>query len=174
MRGMYGKAIMLPSAWRTPCLRARLSGEPANGHACGGSCVMRQACFSRACEGAGTSLRVLTWCCVILLAVLSLLPAAEMTRTGLPGEIAHFVAYARSAAIAMAGYGARRGVARIIGGFWVYAGILEIPPALLARPAPSDRGFCGIGAWSAARRCCHRTSLAARVHLATLRVRPYG
>jgi hypothetical protein len=36
-----------------------------------------------------TSRRVLTWCCVILLAVLSLLPAAEMTRTGFPGEIEH-------------------------------------------------------------------------------------
>jgi len=30
-----------------------------------------------------TSLRFLTWCCVILLAVLSLLPAQEMVRTGL-------------------------------------------------------------------------------------------
>ena len=33
--------------------------------------------------------------------------------------------YAGSAAIAMAGYGASRGVAQIIGGFWVYAGVLE-------------------------------------------------
>jgi VanZ family protein len=72
-----------------------------------------------------TSLRVLTWCCVILLAVLSLLPAQHMVRTGLPGRLEHFVAYAGSAAIAMAGYGASRGVLQIIGGFWVYAGILE-------------------------------------------------
>jgi VanZ family protein len=67
-----------------------------------------------------TSLRFLTWCCVILLAVLSLLPAQEMVRTGLPGRLEHFVAYAGSGAVAMAGYGAsRRGVQR------VYAGILE-------------------------------------------------
>ena len=72
-----------------------------------------------------TSLRVLTWCCVALLAVLSLLPAEDMARTGLPGWVEHFVAYAGSAAIAMAGYGASRGIAQIIGGFWVYAGILE-------------------------------------------------
>jgi VanZ family protein len=72
-----------------------------------------------------TPLRVLTWCCVIVLAVLSLLPAEEMVRTGLPGRVEHFVAYAGSAAIAMAGYGASRGVLQIIGGFWVYAGILE-------------------------------------------------
>ena len=72
-----------------------------------------------------TSLRVLTWFCVALLAVLSLLPAQDMPRTGLPGWLEHFVAYAGSAAVAMAGYGASRGVVQIIGGFWVYAGILE-------------------------------------------------
>jgi VanZ family protein len=72
-----------------------------------------------------TSLRVLTWFCVVLLAVLSLLPAQDMARTGLPGWVEHFAAYAGSVAIAMAGYGASRGTAQIIGGFWVYAGILE-------------------------------------------------
>jgi VanZ family protein len=72
-----------------------------------------------------TWLRVLTWCCVTLLPVLSLLPAQHMVRTGFPGRVEHFVAYAGSAAIAMAGYGASRGAMQIIGGFWVYAGILE-------------------------------------------------
>ena len=72
-----------------------------------------------------TSLRVLTWCCVVLLAVLSLLPAQDMVRTGLPGRVEHFIAYAGSAAIAMAGYGGSRGTTQIIGGFWLYAGILE-------------------------------------------------
>jgi VanZ family protein len=72
-----------------------------------------------------TSLRLLTWCCVILLAVLSLLPAQEMVRTDLPGQFEHFIAYAGSAAIAMAGYGLSRGGMRVIGGFWAYAGILE-------------------------------------------------
>jgi VanZ family protein len=72
-----------------------------------------------------TSLRVLTWGCVILLAVLSLLPDQQMVRTGLPGRLEHFVAYAGSAAIAVAGYGASRGGMQIIGGFWVYAGLLE-------------------------------------------------
>jgi hypothetical protein len=72
-----------------------------------------------------TSLRFLTWCCVILLAVLSLLPTQAMVRTGLPGQVEHFVAYAGSAAIAMVGYGASRGAVQIIGGFWAYAGILE-------------------------------------------------
>src|SRR5262245_52476614 len=71
------------------------------------------------------SLRVLTWCCVVLLAVLSLLPAEEMVRTEFPGQFEHFAAYAGSAAIAMAGYGRSRGGAQIVGGFWVYAAILE-------------------------------------------------
>jgi VanZ family protein len=72
-----------------------------------------------------TLLRVLTWCCVILLAVLSLLPSQAMVRTGISGRLEHFVAYAGSAAVAMAGYGASRGGMEIIGGLWVYAGVLE-------------------------------------------------
>jgi len=72
-----------------------------------------------------TSLRVLTWGCVILLAILSLLPDQQMMRTGLPGRVEHFVAYAGSAAIAVAAYGATRGGMQIIGGFWVYGAILE-------------------------------------------------
>ena len=72
-----------------------------------------------------TTFQVLTWFCVILLAVLSLLPAQEMVRTGLPGRLEHFVAYAGSAAVAMVGYGPSQGVVRIIGCFWLYGGILE-------------------------------------------------
>ena len=72
-----------------------------------------------------TALRLLTWCCVILLAVLSLVPGQEMVRTDLPGQFEHFIAYAGSAAIGTAGYGRSRGSLPIIGGFWVYAGVLE-------------------------------------------------
>ena len=72
-----------------------------------------------------TSLRVLTWGRVILLAILSLLPDQQMVRTRLPGRVEHLVAYAGSAAIAVAGYGASRGGVQIIGGFWTYAAILE-------------------------------------------------
>jgi VanZ family protein len=72
-----------------------------------------------------TSFRFLTWCCVSLLAFLSLLPAQDMVRTGFPGELEHFAAYAGSGAIAVAGYGLNRGGARVIGYFWLYAGVLE-------------------------------------------------
>ena len=72
-----------------------------------------------------TSLRSLTWCCVVVLAFLSLLPAQDMVRTGFPRPLEHFAAYAASGAIAVAGYGLNRGATRAIGGFWLYAGILE-------------------------------------------------
>jgi VanZ family protein len=52
------------------------------------------------------------------------MPAQNMVRTGLPGQLEHFVAYAGSASIAVAGYG-RRVAVRIIGLFWVYAAFLE-------------------------------------------------
>jgi len=39
-----------------------------------------------------TSLRALTWFCFALLAALSLLPARDMVRTGLPGGLEHFIA----------------------------------------------------------------------------------
>jgi VanZ family protein len=75
-----------------------------------------------------TPCRVLTWFCVILLAFLSLSPAEEMQEIvaiDIPGLLEHFIAYAGSAAVAMAGYGRREGGVRIIGYLWVYAGILE-------------------------------------------------
>ena len=85
------------------------------------------------------SFRVLTWCCVLLLAVLSLLPARDMIRTGFPGEFEHFVAYAGSASIAVAGYGAR--VARIVGVFSIYAGLLEYLQNFSPGRAPSIADF---------------------------------
>jgi len=66
--------------------------------------------------------RALTWFCVILLAVLSLLPAQYMVRTGGSGRFEHFVAYAGSAAIAVVGY---RRLAPVLAGFCAYAGVLE-------------------------------------------------
>ena len=69
-----------------------------------------------------SSLRFLTWCCVVVLAFLSLLPAEDMVRTGFPGQLEHFAAYAGSGAIAMAGYGLNRGATLVIGEFWIYAG----------------------------------------------------
>lgn len=71
------------------------------------------------------ALRGLTWCCVVLLGVLSLLPGEDMVRTGAPGELEHFLAYAATGGIAMGAYGPSQGALRIIGGLWIYAGLLE-------------------------------------------------
>ena len=72
-----------------------------------------------------TSLRLLTWGCVIVLGFLSLLPAEDMVRTGFPGQLEHFAAYAGPGAIAMAAYGLNRRGGRVIGCLWLYAGVLE-------------------------------------------------
>jgi len=42
----------------------------------------------------------------------------------MPGAFEHFLAYAGSAGIAVAGYGRSRAL-RTIGLFWIYAGVLE-------------------------------------------------
>jgi VanZ family protein len=100
-----------------------------------------------------TTLRVLTWLCVVLLAVLSLTPGEEIEplRTDLPGQVEHIIGYAGSAAIAMAGYGSNRGAVRVIGCFWVYAGVLEYlqhfspgrNPALVDFAASAFGALCG-------------------------------
>ena len=61
-----------------------------------------------------------------------------MVRTGLPGRVEPFFAFAGSAAIAVAGYGATRGDAD----HWRLLGLrrhLGIPPAHLSWSAPRDR-----------------------------------
>jgi VanZ family protein len=87
----------------------------------------------------------------VVLAFLSLLPAQDIVRTGFPGPLEHFAAYAGSAAVAMAGYGLNRGATRVIGGFWLYAGILEYlqhfspgrHPALVDFAASALGALCG-------------------------------
>jgi len=73
-----------------------------------------------------------------------------MVRTGLPGRVEHFVSYAGSAAVAMAGYGVSSSIMRIIGGFWVYAGILEYLQHFSPSRHPSIGNFRCVSAWSAA------------------------
>jgi VanZ family protein len=97
-----------------------------------------------------TSLRLLTWVCVVLLAVVSLTPfeAIEAVRTDLPGQVEHIIAYAGSGAIAMAGYGLNWGAARVIVCFWLYAGVLEYLQNFSPgrNPALVDFGASALGA----------------------------
>jgi VanZ family protein len=65
------------------------------------------------------------WGCVILLAVLSLLPAEEMVRTSLDGHIEHVVACAGTAFLIGVAYPAWRWQ-RVAAALVIYAGVLEL------------------------------------------------
>ena len=54
------------------------------------------------------ALRFGAWGCVVAIAVLSLLPAQELVRTGLGGHIEHAVAYAGTAFTVALAYADRR------------------------------------------------------------------
>ena len=70
--------------------------------------------------------RALTWGCVVLLAVLSLIPGDYMVRTGAPGDLEHFVAYLGTGVIASLGYARRMGYLVPAALLCAYAGVLEI------------------------------------------------
>jgi VanZ family protein len=70
--------------------------------------------------------RFLTWVCVLVIAVLSLLPADAMVRTGIDGRIEHFIAYAGTMLIAGFGYGMQRGGSFKMVALCAYAGVLEL------------------------------------------------
>jgi VanZ family protein len=76
--------------------------------------------------GLARLLRWATWVCVIVLAILSLTPGDEMVRTGAPGLLEHFVAYAGTAFIATLGYQRRVGRLQIAALLISYAGLLEL------------------------------------------------
>jgi VanZ family protein len=62
---------------------------------------------------------------VLVIAVLSLLPADAMVRTGIDGRIEHFIAYAGTMLIAGIGYGMQRGGLLKMAALCAYAGVLE-------------------------------------------------
>jgi VanZ family protein len=77
-----------------------------------------------------------------LIAVLSLLPAEDMVRTGAGGHIEHAAAYAGTALLAGLGF-SRHGLSRIAAMLVVYAGVLE----LLQRFSPGRHP--GLAGWLA-------------------------
>jgi VanZ family protein len=70
-------------------------------------------------------IRIGAWGCVVLIAVLSLLPAQEMVRTSLGGHIEHATAYAGTAALLRLSYPAWKWP-RMAAALSTYAGLLEI------------------------------------------------
>ena len=70
-------------------------------------------------------LRIGGWICVLLVAVLSLLPAEEMVRTSLGGHIEHAMSYAATTLLLRLGYGRWQWwppTAALV----CYAGVLEL------------------------------------------------
>ncbi len=70
--------------------------------------------------------RLAAWACLVLLAVLSWLPAEEMIRTGINGRIEHVIAYLGTMLAVGASYGIRLGLFRLVAMLIAYAGVLEI------------------------------------------------
>jgi VanZ family protein len=70
--------------------------------------------------------RLAAWACLVLLAVLSWLPAEEMIRTGINGQIEHVMAYLGTMLLVGAAYGLRLGLFRLAAMLVAYAGVLEL------------------------------------------------
>src|SRR5258708_33286155 len=77
-------------------------------------------------SGLSKGFRLGAWTCVVLLAVLSWLPADLMIRTAVDGRIEHVVAYMGTMLFVGAAYALRLGLLRIVATLIGYAGILEL------------------------------------------------
>ncbi len=70
--------------------------------------------------------RLATPGCLVLLAILSWLPANEMIRTGLDGRIEHFIAYFSATIFVLAAFTLRLRLGNLTAMLIGYAGILEL------------------------------------------------
>jgi hypothetical protein len=73
-------------------------------------------------RGLSNVFRLGAWTCVVLLALLSWLPAEDIVRTGINGRIEHFIAYMGTTLFVGAAYALRRGSLRIMAMLISYAG----------------------------------------------------
>lgn len=91
-------------------------------------------------------LRLATWVGVVLLAVLSLLPAEEMARTSLGGHVEHAIAYAGTAMVMQLGYPGQSGGRQVLM-LIAYAGCLEFLQHFSPgrTPAVEDWLFSSVG-----------------------------
>ena len=69
--------------------------------------------------------KMATWACIVMLAVLSLMPSEQMIVTGASDLAEHALAYFLTGSIAAAGYSHRVKAFQLIIGFSVYAAVLE-------------------------------------------------
>ena len=100
------------------------------------------------------ALGIAAWFCVVLLAVLSLLPATEMARTGFSGKLEHATAYAGTALLLCLRYGRPVRIAASLVGYAVALELLQgvspgRTPALLDWLASSSGSLLGaVAAWA--------------------------
>src|SRR5262245_6084397 len=87
-------------------------------------------------------LRAAAWVCVVLLAVLSLVPGHVQIRTGAPGVLEHVVAYCGTATLLTAAYPATQRVL-IAAGLICYAGVLELAQLYVPDRLASVFDFAG-------------------------------
>jgi len=91
----------------------------------------------------------LAFACLLLIALLSLVPAPDLPRTGAPGQFEHFLAYAGTALVWLV---ARRGAnrTRIWLGLAAYAGLMELAQVLAPGRHPQIIDFLASAAGAGA------------------------
>jgi VanZ family protein len=103
--------------------------------------------------------------CLVLLAILSWLPAKEMIRTGVDGRIEHFIAYISTTICVLAAYTLRLRPGNLTAMLIGYAGILELGQHFSPGRDPSLFDFAasslGVIAGAALFRLAHQVSRSA-------------
>ena len=100
------------------------------------------------------ALRAAGWACAVLIAILSLVPADSMSRTGLSGQIEHAMAYAGTAFLLALGHRGQ-GALRVAVALAAYAGLLELLQHFSPGRHPGLDGWAAssagavAGAWTA-------------------------
>ena len=91
-------------------------------------------------------LRLAAWACIALLAILSLLPADELTRTSFGGHVEHATAYAGATVFLRFGYPGQRVLSQVAALITYAAGLEYLQHFSPGRtPAVGDWFFSSIG-----------------------------
>lgn len=97
--------------------------------------------------------------CLVLLAVLSLLPKDDMVRTGADGRAEHLIAYAGTMAVCALAWQAKAGLRRIAVGLIAYAALLELGQHLSPGRTPALFDFAAGAAGTLAAALAYAVSL---------------
>lgn len=100
-------------------------------------------------------LRIGAWACLVLLAILSLMPGSVQMRTGMSGSLEHVLAYFGTATMFVLGYRTKKYL--ILTGLVAYGGLLEVlqgfspgrMPSLADAAASGAGAALGVALWGA-------------------------